>query len=361
MSAVFPLDRTARPVPDAERDAIIADPGFGRYFTDHMALAVWTPDAGWHDHRVTELAPFSLHPGTAVFHYGQEVFEGLKAYRHADGSVWLFRPWLNARRFASSARRLALPELGEQEFVTSLESLVDADQAWVPGWGQGASLYLRPFMFASEAFLGVRPAERVTYTVIASPAGPYFASGVNGTTLWVSAQYRRAGEGGTGAAKCGGNYASGLAAQVESQQHGCDQVLYVNSAEPRWLEEAGTMNVMLVTSDGEVVTPSLGTILAGVTRDSVLQLAGEHGLRPAERPIALGELRARCTDGSITEAFAAGTAAVITPIIGFKGDGYQITVGNGQPGKQALALREHILDIQYGRAPDRHGWMHRVL
>ena len=215
-------------------------------------------------------------------------------------------------------------------------------------------------MFGSEAFLGVRAAEQVTYAVIASPAGPYFASGNSGTTLWVSARYRRAGEGGTGAAKCGGNYASGLAAQVESQQHGCDQVLYTDSAEPRWLEEAGTMNVLLVTSDGEVVTPSLGTILAGVTRDSVLQLAGQHGLKPAERPIALGELRARCEDGSITEVFAAGTAAVITPIIGFKGDGYQITVGNGQPGKLALALREHILDIQYGRAPDRHGWMHRV-
>lgn len=361
MSAVFPLRRTSRPVPDAEREAMIASPGFGRYFTDHMALAVWTPDGGWRDHRVTELAPFSLHPGAAVFHYAQEIFEGLKAYRHADGSVWLFRPWMNARRFARSARRLALPELDEKVFVESLESLVDADRSWVPGYGQEASLYLRPFMFASEAFLGVRPAGQVTYAVIASPAGSYFASGISGATLWVSSQYRRAGEGGTGTAKCGGNYASGLAAQVESQRHGCDQVLYTDSAEPRWLEEAGTMNMLLVTSDGELVTPSLGTILEGVTRDAVLDLASEHGVKPVERQIALEELRTRGQDGSITEVFAAGTAAVITPIVGFKGDGYEITVGNGRPGRLALALREHILDIQYGRAPDRHGWMHRVL
>jgi branched-chain amino acid aminotransferase len=360
MSAVFPLHRTTRPVPEAEREAIVANPGFGRYFTDHMALAVWTPDGGWRDHRVTGLAPFSLHPGAAVFHYAQEIFEGLKAYRHADGRVWLFRPWMNARRFARSARRLALPELDEQVFVESLEALLDADRAWVPGHGHEASLYLRPFMFASEAFLGVRPADQVTYAVIASPAGPYFASGISGATLWVTSRYRRAGEGGTGAAKCGGNYASGLAAQVESQQHGCDQVLFTDSAEPWWLEEAGTMNVLLVTSDGELVTPGLGTILEGVTRDAVLELASEHGVKPVERQIALAELRARCQDGSLTEVFAAGTAAVITPIIGFKGEGYEITVGDGRPGPLALALREHILDIQYGRAPDRHGWMHRV-
>ncbi|HEY7016754.1 MAG TPA: branched-chain amino acid aminotransferase [Streptosporangiaceae bacterium] len=360
MNELFPLQRSDHPVPAAEREGILASPGFGRYFTDHMVRASWTPGQGWHGHSVTALAPFSLHPGAAVLHYAQEIFEGLKAYRHADESVWLFRPQANARRFVNSSRRLALPELDEQVFVDSLEALVRADAAWVPGYGQETSLYLRPFMFASEAFLGVRPAVEITYAVIASPAGPYFTAGAQGTTLWVSDNYRRAGEGGTGAAKCGGNYASGLAAQVESQQHGCDQVLYVDSAEPRWLEEAGTMNLFLVTASGELVTPGLGTILAGVMRATVLDLAASHGLKAVERQVSLDEMRSGCRDGSVTEVFASGTAAVITPVVAFKGDGYEVQVGDGRPGEVAQGLREHILDIQYGRIPDDHGWMHRV-
>lgn len=361
MNTRFPLQRSAHPVPAAERERILASPGFGRYFTDHMVRAAWTPDDGWRGHSVTGLAPFTLHPGAAVLHYAQEIFEGLKAYRHADGSVWLFRPQANARRFVNSSRRLALPELDEQVFIESLEALVRADVGWVPGYGQETSLYLRAFMFATEVFLGVRPAAEITYAVIASPAGPYFASGAQGATLWVSDTYRRAGEGGTGAAKCGGNYASGLAAQIESQQHGCDQVLYVDSAEPRWLEEAGTMNLFLVTARGELVTPSLGTILAGVTRATVLDLAAGHGFKAVERQVSLDEVRTGCRDGAITEVFASGTAAVITPVVAFKGDGFEVPVGDGQPGTVASGLREHILDIQYGRVPDEHGWMHRVL
>ncbi|MCX4548048.1 branched-chain amino acid aminotransferase [Streptomyces sp. NBC_01387] len=361
MSAGFPLTRTTKALPDEERRAILDAPGFGRYFTDHMASAVWTEDAGWHGHKVGPLEPFTLHPSSAVLHYGQEIFEGLKAYRHADGSVWLFRPEANARRFARSARRLALPELPEEDFLAGVEALVRADEQWVPASAGEESLYLRPFMFASEAFLGVRPAAEVVYSVIASPAGPYFASGMTGVTLWVSSTYTRAAEGGTGAAKCGGNYAASLVAQREAREQGCDQVMYLDGAGQGNLEESGTMNLCLVTSDGQLVTPALGTILDGVTRATVLALAADHGLTPVERQVSLEELRAGATDGSITEAFAAGTAAVITPIVGFKGDGYEFTLGNGEPGERTAALRGHVLDIQYGRAEDEHGWMRRVL
>ncbi|MDH6109775.1 branched-chain amino acid aminotransferase [Kitasatospora sp. MAP12-15] len=361
MSADFPLHRTTNPLPEAERAEILAAPGFGRHFTDHMASAKWTRDAGWQDRKVGPLEPFSLHPSAAVLHYAQEIFEGLKAYRHADGSVWLFRPEANARRFARSARRLALPELPEEEFLASVRELVRADEPWVPVPTGEESLYLRPFMFGSEAFLGVRPAAQVVYSVIASPAGPYFPSGVTGVTLWVSSRFTRAAEGGTGAAKCGGNYAAGLAAQIEAQEHGCDQVMYLDSAGRGDLEESGTMNLCLVTSDGRLVTPALGTILEGVTRDTILALAADHGLTPVERSVNLDELRSGAADGSITEVFAAGTAAVVTPIVGFKGDGYEFAVGTGMPGKQTLALREHVLDIQYGRREDTHGWMRRVI
>ncbi|MDQ1744763.1 MAG: branched-chain amino acid aminotransferase [Pseudonocardiales bacterium] len=227
----FRVTRSARPMSEQQRAEILVDPGFGRFFTDHMASATWTADAGWHELEVKALEPYSLHPATAVLHYAQEIFEGLKAARHADGSIWLFRPELNARRFANSARRLALPVLAEELFVESIVELVRADQDWVPPHDGERTLYLRPYMFGSEAFLGVRAAARVSYGVIASPAGPYFSSTAGGVTLWVSEHFTRAAPGGTGAAKCGGNYAGGLAAQVEAQQHGCEQVLYLSPDE----------------------------------------------------------------------------------------------------------------------------------
>jgi branched-chain amino acid aminotransferase len=357
----FRVSRSARPAPEAERAQILTDPGFGRFFTDHMASATWTPDAGWHDCEIKAVEPYSLHPAAAVLHYAQEIFEGLKAMRHADGSIWLFRPDLNARRFVSSARRLALPVLPEEQFLESLVALVHTDQDWVPPHDGERSLYLRPYMFGSEAFLGVRPAARVSYGVIASPAGSYFSSGINGVTLWVSEQFTRAAPGGTGAAKCGGNYAGGLAAQVEAQQHGCEQVLYLTTDPERYLEESGTMNLFLVTADGELITPGLGTILEGVTRDSVMELADEHDLKPVERPVRLADLRDGCDNGSIIEMFAAGTAAVITPIVGFKGDGYAHTAGDGRPGRVTLAIRQHLLDVQFGRVPDTRNWLHPVV
>ncbi|MCD2188923.1 branched-chain amino acid aminotransferase [Actinomycetospora soli] len=350
----FPHVPTPHPTPDAQRAGLLADPGFGRVFTDHVASATWTAELGWHDTGVRASEPLSLHPAAAVLHYAQEIFEGLKAYRQPDGSVALFRPALNAARFARSARRLALPELPEQAFVDAVAGLVRADAAWVPE--PPASLYLRPFTVATEAFLGVRAAEEARFLVTASPAGPLFAGRDAGLTLWISEELSRAAPGGTGDAKCGGNYAAGLAAQSLARAHDCDQVLFLDAREHRWLEESGTMNVLLVTADGELVTPPLGTILDGVTRRSVLELVADHGLTAVERPVSVEELRAGCADGSITEVFATGTAAVISPIVAFRSATGAFTVGAGTPGPHTLALRTELLDIQFGRVPDPRGW-----
>jgi branched-chain amino acid aminotransferase len=361
LSAEFPVTRTTNPVPAAEREAMLADPGLGRYFTDHMTTARWTAEDGWHDRKVSPLVPFSLHPSTAVFHYAQEVFEGLKAYRHADGSSWLFRPEQNARRLARSARRMGLPVLPEDDFLTGIDALVRVDEQWIPADVTEGCLYIRPFMFADEPYLGVRPAERVTYSVIASPAQPYFSPEIGGITLWVTTSYTRAGRGGTGDVKCGGNYAASLAAQIEAQRQGCEQVLFLDSAgEDGCVEESGAMNIFLVTSRGELVTPALGLILEGITRGAVLALAAEFGLRPVERSVTFEELRAGIDDGDITEVFASGTAAAITPVTGIKGDGYSYTIGGGHPGKHTAALRERLIGIQYGHSKDTHNWMRPV-
>lgn len=362
MTPRYPVTRTQAPTSGAELSKILASPEFGRHFTDHMTSATWTLDDGWHDRKVGPIKPFSLHPGTAVLHYGQEILEGLNAYRHADGGVYLFRPKFNAERFARSAERLALPRLPEEDFLASVEALVRVDERWIPIPRVEESLYLRPFMFAIDECLAAKPAEVVAYSVIAWPTGPLFAAGQSGVTLWVSSRYTRSAPGGTGGAKCGGNYGAGMAAQIEAKQHGCDQVMYLDrTGGEGYLEEPGTMNLCLVTSDGYLITPILGTILQGVTRDTTLMLAADFGLTVVERAVSLKELRRGAADGRITEAFAVGTAAAITPIVGFKGDGYEFTVGTGKPGKQTMALRAELLGIQYGRAEDRHGWLWRVL
>ncbi|GAA3578509.1 branched-chain amino acid aminotransferase [Microlunatus spumicola] len=371
MSLPFDLRPNPHPRTAEERAAILADPGFGVHFTDHMAVATWTSTDGWQDSGVVPYGPFTLDPATAVLHYAQEIFEGLKAYRHADGSVWLFRPDQNSARLNRSARRMALPELSEEDFLASIDALVTADEAWVPSGLSGTgeptqnaeqSLYLRPFMFASEAFLGVRAARRVTYCCIASPAGPYFASGVHPVRIWVSTTYNRSGPGGTGAAKTGGNYASSLVAQAEAAQKGFDQVMFTDAVEQRWVEELGGMNVYLVTTDGELVTPELsGTILEGVTRDSILTLAREFGLTPVERQISLEELLAGVDSGFVSEVFACGTAAVITPIGLLADDAGEHKVSAGVTGEVTAAIRKNLLDVQYGRAEDTHGWMRRIL
>ena len=342
----------------AEIDAVCADPGFGQIFTDHMALATWTKDVGWHDAALVPYGPFQLDPASAVLHYAQEIFEGLKAYRRADGSVWLFRPRKNAERFARSAHRLALPELPVEDFLTSIEALVQLDHMWVPG-GEEQSLYLRPFMFARENFLGVRPAQNVTYCVIASPVGAYFHGGVQPVDIWISRDYSRAAPGGTGAAKCGGNYASSLLPQQEAYDNGCSQVLFLDPYH-RYIEELGGMNLYVVTKDGRLLTPELtGTILEGVTRDSVLTLAGERGLDPVEQRIDIDELLDGIRSGEVTEVFACGTAAVLTPISGFRSHRGEVAIP-GAPGEVTMGIRNELLDIQYGRRPDPYGWTVRV-
>ncbi len=357
------LDPNVRARTTEERDAILADPGFGNHFTDHMFLAEWTPESGWTDARVVPYGPLSLDPATAVLHYAQEIFEGLKAYAHGDGSIALFRPEANAERMRRSSRRLALPELPEEWFLGSIRDLIEADRAWVPH-GEERSLYIRPFMFASEVFLGVRPAHHVTYSVIASPAGAYFPGGVKPVSIWLSTEYGRAGAGGTGAAKCGGNYASSLLPQQEAVENGCAQVAFLDSSEHRWVEELGGMNLYFVHSDGSVVTPSLsGSILEGITRDSVLTLARDLGHDVVERRVSIDEWRDGWADGTIAEVFACGTAAVITPIASLKWDGGEVT-GPGDPaeaGKVTMDIRSALVDIQYGRAEDRHGWMTQVV
>lgn len=361
MPLTFPLRPNHDPATDDAVARVLADPGFGDHFTDHMAVATWTKDGGWGSDEVKPYGPFALDPASAVLHYAQEVFEGLKAYRHADGSIHLFRPEANARRFQSSAARLMLPELPVEDFVSSVAELVKADARWVPGSEGERSLYLRPFMFASEVFLGVRAALTVTYSVIASPAGPYFPGGVRPVDIWVTDSWARAGVGGTGAAKCGGNYAASLIAQYEGYDHGCSQVLFIEAADKDRVEELGGMNVFLVTADGRLVTPALtGTILDGITRASILTVAADLGLTPEERRITPDELFGGIADGSTVEAFSCGTAAVVTPISAFKSTkGEWRLPENDSP--QTLAIRNAILDIQYGRTEDTHGWLRRVV
>ena len=355
----YRLERHPDPCSPAERDRALAAPGFGTAFTDHMARASWTAE-GWGDRRVEPYAPLALDPAAAVLHYGQEIFEGLKAYRHADGSVWTFRPDLNAARFAASARRLALPELSEADFLASLTALVRADVDWVPS-AAGSSLYLRPFMFASEAFLGVRAAQVVDYLVIASPSGPYFSQGFAPVDIWVADGQHRAGAGGTGAAKCGGNYAASLQPQQQAAEQGCDQVCFLDAATNTLLEEIGSMNVLVVTRDGAVHTPELtGTILSGVTRRSVLDLCRAQGRQVQERPLPLAEVLSGLRTGEVTEVFACGTAAVITPIGRLAGAGFDLTVGNGTPGPVTTDLYDELTGIQRGTSEDEHGWMYRL-
>jgi branched-chain amino acid aminotransferase len=353
--------RTTQPVSDARLAEILSDPGFGVHFTDHMLTVEWTPEAGWHAARITPYGPLTLDPATAVLHYAQEIFEGMKAYRHDDSSVWAFRPEQNAERMARSSHRLALPVLGPADFVQAVEALVTVDQRWVPEGGSAEkSLYLRPFMFASEKFLGVRPARHVTFMVIASPAGPYFSRGPEPITLWLTTDYTRAGRGGMGAAKTGGNYASSLVAQQEASAHGCDQVVFLDGQELRYVEELGGMNMYFVYADGRIVTPALGTILEGITRGSIIELAGKMGHQVEERHISIDDWRDGVTTGEISEVFACGTAAVVTPVGALKWDGGQ-TPEVGRAGQVTMAIRQALVDIQYGRADDTFGWMHRIV
>ncbi|MFG2758878.1 branched-chain amino acid aminotransferase [Streptomyces wuyuanensis] len=354
------LKPSSTPLSDAEREAILANPGFGRHFTDHMVTVKWTEGRGWHDAQLTPYAPLSIDPANMTLHYAQEIFEGLKAYRRPDGSVATFRPDANARRFQLSARRLAMPELPVETFIEACDALVQQDKAWVPEHGGEASLYLRPFMFANEVGLGVRPANEYLFIVIASPAGPYFPGGVKPVSVWLSENYVRAVPGGMGFAKTGGNYAASLLAQAEAAAKGCDQVVWLDALEHRTVEEMGGMNLYFVYGD-KIVTPELtGSLLAGITRDSLLSLARDLGYESAEGRITTDQWKRDTENGSLTEVFACGTAAVITPVGTVKSTGGEWTQSDGEPGKVTMELRKALLDIQTGKAEDKHGWMHEL-
>ena len=360
----FEIQLSEACVPGAERVRILNSPGFGQVFTDHMITLRWSAGRGWYDGRLEPYGPFTLDPATSVFHYAQEFFEGLKAYRQDSGSVVLFRPQANAARFNSSARRMAMPELPEETFLRALELLVSQDRDWIPP-GEGNSLYLRPFMIATQLGLGVNhPSSEYLFCVIASPAASYFASGVKPVTVWLSEDYTRAAPGGTGAVKAGGNYAASFAAQQQAVTRGCDQVVWLDAAEHRWVEEMGGMNLFFVYGEGtqaRIMTPALtGALLPGITRDSLLALAPTLGIAAEESRISMEQWHDECARGELTEVFACGTAAVITPVGRAKGESAEWVVGDGNPGPVTMRLREELIGIQYGHRPDPFGWIYKV-
>jgi branched-chain amino acid aminotransferase len=357
----FKVTKNQSPTPDAERDAIIANPTFGTHFSDHQVVIVWEKGIGWHSPEVIPYGPILMDPSSAVLHYGQEIFEGIKAYRHQDGSIWTFRPEKNAARLQRSARRMALPELPAELFLESLRQLIAVDGAWVPKPEGEKTLYLRPFEIAAESFLGVRAAERAEYRLIASPVGPYFTGGVKPISIWISLDTARTGKHGTGEAKTGGNYAASLLAQQEGYAEGCSQVMYLDAETSSFIEELGGMNLFFVFQDGSVVTPPLeGTILHGVTRDSVITLLKEAGHEVIERQISLSEAREKIESKDISEVFACGTAAVITPVGLFKSREEEIVIGDNKPGEITVGLRTQLTGIQYGIVKDSHNWMHKL-
>ncbi|MGC5778046.1 branched-chain amino acid aminotransferase [Methylobacterium sp. NFXW15] len=356
----FEIESNPAPRSTEDRAALMANPGFGKVFTDHMAIARYSAERGWHDARITARAPIPLDPAAAVLHYAQEIFEGLKAYRTADGGAALFRPEANAKRFCSSAERMAMMPFPEKAFIDAQRKLVEIDRAWIPDSPDG-SLYLRPFMIANEVFLGVKPATEYLFITIASAVGSYFKDPNGTVTVWLSEHYTRAAPGGTGAAKCGGNYASSLAAQAEAASKGCEQVVFLDAAERRYVEELGGMNVFFVFEDGSLLTPPLSdSILPGITRDSIITLAREAGMTVREEPYAIDQWREDVRSGRQTEAFACGTAAVITPIGKVRGREDDFAIGNAVAGPVARKLRSMLVDIQRGNTNDSHGWFQKV-
>ncbi len=356
------VTRSTAILSDAERAQRMTAPGFGRIFTDHMVLIPYR-DGAWQRGEVKAYGPLSLDPSTSSLHYGQAIFEGFKAFAQPDGGVKTFRPDANAERFNRSAKRLAMPALPVELFQEAADALIRLDRAWVPQ-NIGESLYLRPLMIATDPFLGVRPSNDYLFVLFASPAGAYFPRGVKPVTVWISEDYVRAAPGGTGEAKCAGNYAASLVAQAQAEEKGCDQVVWLDAVERQYVEEMGGMNLFFVYQEGKktvIVTPELtGTLLPGITRRSLLELARDLGFESEERKLTVEQWRADVKAGRMTEAFACGTAAVITPVGHVKANGFEMVIHNGENGPVTMALRDALLAIQHGTAPDHHGWMHPV-
>lgn len=348
------------PTSDDAREAAIADPGFGTVFTDHMVTIDYDEGKGWHSARIGPREPLMLDPAASVLHYAQEIFEGMKAFTHEDGGMCLFRPEENARRFNDSARRMAMPEIPEELFLEAVKLAVRTDAKWMPPI-EGGSLYIRPFMIANEAFLGVRPAKQYKFIVILVSSGNYFKKGVNPVKIWVAQDYVRAAPGGTGAAKTGGNYAASLVPQAEAISHGCDQVVFLDAVERKWVEELGGMNLFFVRRDGSVITPELtGTILPGITRDSLIAMLREEGLEVREEPYSITQWREEAESGELLETLACGTAAVVTPVGTVASPSGEFTIGTGGIGQMAEKMRKKLVGLQHGRVEDKHGWVTRV-
>jgi len=333
--------------------------GFGEVFTDHMFIMDYTEGTGWHDPRIVPYGPLALDPAAAVLHYAQEMFEGLKAYRAEDGGVQLFRPEMNAKRTIVTNERLCLPQVDIDVYVDAIKEIVGIDSDWVPDY-PGTSLYIRPFIFATEPFLGLRPSKTYMFMVILSPVGAYYKNGIQPTKIYVEDKYARSAEGLTGFAKIGGNYAMALKAQVEANAKGYTQVLYLDSKERRYIEEVGTSNAFFMI-DGEVFTaPLAGTILPGITRDSAIRIMRDRGITVREERFTIDEVYAAADEGRLGEVFASGTAAVISPMGEMQWKDKQIVINDGEIGPLAQSLYDTITGIQYGQLPDPYGWIVKI-
>lgn len=329
--------------------------GFGKVFTDHMLIMDFSRDKGWHDPRVIPYGPIALDPSAMVFHYGQENFEGMKAYRTEDGRTLLFRPWENARRMNNSCDRLCMPQIDEDLWVECVRKAVETDLDWVPT-GHGESLYIRPFMIATDPALGVRASDHYYFMVIMSPSGNYYARGLSPVRIYIETEYVRAVKGGTGFTKCGGNYAASIKSQVKAHDAGFDQVLWLDGVHREYIEEVGTMNVFFKI-DGEIITPALeGSILPGITRKSSIELLKNHGYRVSERRLSVREVEEAAHAGKLEEIFGTGTAAVISPVGALKIGDEEICINNGEIGPVSKWLFDTLTGIQWGRFPDTNGW-----
>ncbi len=333
--------------------------GFGKIFTDHMFIMDYTEGKGWHDARIVPYGDLSFSPATMVFHYGQEMFEGLKAYKGKDGNAYLFRPDMNAKRTNKTNERLCIPYLPEEDFVDAVKAIVEVDKDWIPT-EEGTSLYVRPFIISTDAFLGVSPSKTYMFIIILSPSGAYYSSGLSPVGIWIEDDYVRAVRGGMGFAKTGGNYAASLAAQVKAHDEGYSQVLWLDGVERKYIEEVGAMNIFFKI-DGKVVTPKLnGSILPGITRDSVLTLCRDWGYETEERLISVDELIEAQKSGALEEVFGTGTAAVISPVgkLRYKDD--VMTIGTGDIGPLSQRLYDTVTSIQTGSGEDKFSWRVRV-
>lgn len=351
MKYEFKTTKTMNPKEKPDPDTL----EFGTVFTDHMFVMNYSENKGWHDGRIVPYAPIALEPAAAVFHYAQEMFEGLKAYKTKEGKILLFRPDMNAKRTTRTNDRICIPALDEELFVEAIKAVVRTDADWIPT-KEGTSLYIRPFIIATEPFLGVRASKEFLFMVILSPVGPYYKEGLAPTAIFVEDEYVRAVQGGTGFSKIGGNYCSGLKSQEKAHDLGYSQVLWLDGAERKYVEEIGTSNAFFVIGDEVITAPLEGTILPGITRDSVIHLLKDWGVKVSERRITIEEIFKAYDDGKLTEVFASGTAAVISPVgeLGWKNK--KIVINDNKIGALSQKLYDELSGIQLGKVKDKFGW-----